>query len=169
MRPPFLKLGGEDNFADYQTEFHRLLPSGLIDFLGNQVNFPPGSCHHICYKQSDVRSSSSPRDQWRQDRAERIPWIKVALQKPTFICEGSRPMWVYLVEIEQDRGNNLVPELFCVVVDARDVEPETPGTVYFVTGYTISFREWNDKKKNGRWIHPPPKPYKPGKIKKKKT
>ena len=77
-------------------------------------------------------------------------------------------MWVYLLEIAQDRQNKLLPELFCVVVDARDVKPGMPSTVYFVTGYTISFREWNDKKKNGKWIHPPPRPYKTDKIKKKK-
>lgn len=167
MRPPFLKRGGENNFSDYQKEFDALLPSGLTDVLGNNVIFRQDRCHHICYKSEDVRWNKGPRDQWRQDRAERIPWIKAALQTPKFIRISTGTTWAYLLDIAGDRENDLSPELFAVFVEASEVTPDTPGEVYFLTGYVINIREWEDFKKNKPWVYPKeePKSLKPKKKK----
>ncbi len=143
MRPPLLALGGEENFTDYQNEFDKLLPSGLSDILGNQVIFDRDRCHHICFKPEDKQWNKGPRDQWRQDRAERIPWIKAALEKPNFIRISTGKIWAYLLEVKEDKQNNLSPELFVAIVNSNEVKPGNPGQVHFITAYTINFKQWN--------------------------
>ena len=167
MRPSFLQLGGEDKFAEYQSEFDRLLPSGFMDVLGNCVIFSRDRCHHICYKSTNTKWNKGIRDQCRQDRAERIPWIKAALETPKFIRISTGQIWAYLLEVKGEAQNNLSPELFAVFVNAEKATPENPGEVYFVTGYAVTIREWDEFKKNRPWIYPKnePKPLKPKKKK----
>jgi hypothetical protein len=161
MRPPFLQLGGEDKFADYQTEFNKLIPSIVIDVLGNEVYIARERCHHICFKEEEEGAS---RDQWEQERAERIPFIKAALERPKFICLGERRSWVYLYEVERDVENGLEPELFCVIVDYKNAKPGIPGRVRLLTGYRIYNQKWTAFKQNHLQIYP----HKPLKPKKKK-
>lgn len=158
MRPPFLLSGGEENFNAYQTEFDALFCSGFNDILGNEVIFSQNRCHHICYKSEDKKWNKGRRDQWIQARAERIPWIYAALKTPDFIRISYGEIWAYLLAVEQDRENNLPPELFVAIVNSNGVKPNRPGTVYFMTGYTITFKQWNEFKKNHPWIYPPDTP-----------
>lgn len=166
MRPPFLSYRDEEDFAAIQAEFDCLLPSGLVDVLGNSVIFGRDRCHHVCYKPEDRRWNKGPRDQWRPDRAERIPWIREALMNPNYIRVSTGLLWVYLLEVKEDRANNLGPELFATIVNSNGVQPAIPGTVHFITGYTISYQEWNEFKRNRPWIYPSEVP-KPAKSKKK--
>lgn len=167
MRPLYLKLGDESNFHEYQSAFDALFSSGLTDVLGNKVIFNKDRCHHICYKPEDKRWNKGPRQVWRQERAERIPWIKEALLSPKYIRISTGQSWAYMLEVKEDQQNNLLPELFVAIVDAAKVTAEKPGEVYFLTAYTVSIQEWEEWKKNRPWIYP--KEQKPLKPKRKKS
>ena len=160
MRPPLLALGDETHFADYQKQFDDLLPSGFIDVLGNRVVFNRDRCAHICYKPENKRWNTGPRDQWEQDRAERIPWIPAALQAPKYIRATTEngKMWAYMLEVPADTQSDLKPELYAAIVDAGQVDPDRTGAVWFVTAYTITNAEWQEWKRNRPWIYPSPAP-----------
>src|ERR1700691_5014502 len=139
MRPPLVQLGGSENFAAYQAMFDQLYhTSPTVDVLGNVVIFNRDRCEHVCFKSSDRVWNKGQRDNWSQERAERIAWIRLALETPNFIRETPTGSWVYLREIPADRENNLAPELYAAVVDATEHKHSKAKQVYFLTAFRIT-------------------------------
>src|SRR5438128_2282104 len=135
QRPPMLRLGGEEAFGAYQREFDRLYCSSpLTDVLGHRVQFPPQACRHVCFKPVEEDPYSRlPRQDWAQERAERIPWIGAALAAPGTEVRPNiqRPdRYSYILVVEADLTAGWPQEYFGVVT-----EPVGPGTVEFVTAF----------------------------------
>ena len=155
--PPLCQLGGEETFPQYQARFDQLYPTPVIDVLGRSVRFENESCHHVCFERpAGQKFAKVPRDQWRQECADRIEWIKHALTAPYEIRPGNRPGYdVYLVSWE----------VWSTVGRARDrflvsAEVEGPAMVRFVTAYAANLDTWNKARDIGPCRYPPPKPKK---------
>ena len=166
MRPPFLQLGDSANFAAYQDEFDKRYREGVTDVLGNLVVFDKDRCHHVCFKSEDTVHNKGPRSAWSQERAERIAWIKTALETPKYIRCSPTGNWVYMIEVEADQQNNLNQELFIVIVTAGT--KRRPANIFFRTAYSISGQQWSNFKKTEQIYNAvAPPPLKPKKRKQK--
>lgn len=161
-RLPLLELGGEDAFPDYEAAFDRIYRAGpVVDVLGNLVEFPPGACRHVCFKPPEADPYGRlPREVWSQERAERIPWIDVALSDPGTEVRPNiaRPDRLsYFLTVEADPARGLPVEYYGIVA-----EPQGPGLMTFITGFPLgdhaTFARW---RRAGARLYPPPAPPKP--------
>jgi hypothetical protein len=157
-RLPLLQLGGEEAFAAYQAEFDRLYRSGPVtDVLGNRIAFPPYACRHICFKpEEEDPYGRRPRAAWAQERAERIPWIHVALTDPGTEVRPSHQVegrLAYLLLMEADPAAGYGPQYYGVFVEAI-----SPGQVTFLTAYLLDASTWAKARRGGRRLYPPPEP-----------
>lgn len=155
-RPPLLELGGEESFSSYKAAFDRLYSSGRVaDVLGNRIEFPPSACRHVCFKPvAEDPYGRLPRQVWAQERAERIPWILLALSdigtevRPN-VQRPDRLSYALIVEADPIAG--LSQEYFGVVT-----EPTDPGEVLFVTAFPMEHSYWARWRRGGRRLYPPP-------------
>lgn len=156
-RPPLLQLGGEESFRRYRREFQRLYQSEvspITDVLGNLVLFPEHSCRHVCFK-GDVgdRYSRSRRENWSQERAERIGWIQFALcdlrteVRPNDHDPDNRLNYIFIAEA--DPPNGLEQEYFVVVAERSD-----RVTMTFITAYAIDHAAWRKYRQAGAALYP---------------
>jgi hypothetical protein len=155
-RPPMLRLGGEEAFANYQREFDRLYRSGPVkDVFGRLVVFPPDACEHVCFKdQREDRYRRAPRV-WTPERAERIPWILAALTapeevRPSHQTDGHQ---AFLLLVEGDPAAGTAWERFGVYA-----EPIAAGRAAFVTAFPMDRWYWDAARLKGPRLYPPPKP-----------
>jgi hypothetical protein len=164
-RPPLLTLGGKEAFDAYQAEFNRLYHDPLnpvVDILGRTVEFTPDACKHVCYKgQDDDPWSQRPRE-WSQERAERIPWIRLALTDPgTEVRPNFRDpdRFSYILILEADPAQGLSREFYGVIT-----RPLPGKRVEFLTGFPFDFDYWKQMRDGGAPLYP----YKPRTGPKKK-
>jgi hypothetical protein len=167
-RPELLKLGGEEAFAAYRGVFNQRYrgQAPVRDVLDRQVVFELDACWHVCSQAAPGDTRHAKPRVWTQERAERILWIEPALTdaqteiRPSHMTEGRE---VYLFWVPADPAAGLNQERFYVVV-----EPIDEARVLFVTAYPIGERYWNEAKRKGPRLYPPPKPPKPRRRKRGK-
>ncbi len=152
-RPALLKLGGEERYADYESEFDRLLRrSPVQDALGRLVEFPPHACQHVCFKpQNADRYGRAARDVWDPHRAERIPWILPVIQSPDDVRPSQqgpdRECWLALVR--PSGLEDAVDERFVVCLQAVSSTEAT-----FLTAFPIERAYWDAVRRGGPAIYP---------------
>ena len=88
--PTLLSCGGHEFFAEYSRVFDELYRAQpFVDVLGRTVTFDDESCRHVCFEKDPFHRSNPAmkhtRLVWSQERAERIPWIGLALSDPAEI------------------------------------------------------------------------------------
>jgi hypothetical protein len=157
MRPPFLNLRGEEDAALYQAEFDLLYHTEAVyDVLGNKVLFEPNRCEHVCLKSSDEIWNKGPREQWSQERAERIRWILATLCNPYEIRPdvqlkpGDKTKTrIYLLRMEADLELQMPQEYYCVYTTV-----EAKRLVRFQTAFPITREKWNNLRKQGPCYYP---------------
>ena len=145
MRLQLLKLGGYENFAEYEKKFKEIYESRtLYDVLENEVLFNDPSvngdksCSHVCFGGSVGHWGNITY--WSQERAERILWIEAALTSPNIkihndsVHEKRRR---YLLVVDAVPEENLPTEFFCVIVEVKNKK-----TVNFVTAYPIEAKQY---------------------------
>jgi hypothetical protein len=158
-RPALLQLGGQEAFVAYRAEFDRLYRSGAVrDVLGNHVEFPTDACRHVCFKPTEEDPYGRlARDVWSQERAERIPWILVALTDPGIEVRPNpqRPDRLsYILVVDAEPLVGLPQEYFGAVC-----EPTRSGVVQFVTAFPMDQAYWARWRRAGRRFYPPtPRP-----------
>ena len=129
MRPPLLNLRGEEDKALYQAEFDRLYHADPVyDVLGNKVLFRSDRLEHVCLKSSDEVWNKGPREQWSQERAERIRWILPTLTSPYEV----RP------DVQLKPGEKTKTRIYLLRMDA---DPEREGR----RSFTACTRRWKEK------------------------
>ena len=163
-RPPLLALPGLDIDADYDQaleEFQRLYldpAHPIIDPLGRRVRFEPEDFIHVCYKQEAGRwdpYKRLPRDQWREDRAARIPWISIALTapetqiRPSPVRSGDHRQ-SYVVIVPADSKAGLEQEFFGAFVRGTSDSTE----VRFLTAYRLDLATYKKVKLGGPLLYP---------------
>jgi hypothetical protein len=155
LQTPLLVLGTccEAAFPEYEQYFNEAYRAGpVFDRFGRRVIFTPDRAHHVCFanpRHSEQKVKSRPV--WREDRAQRIPWIMVALTHPTCqLKENKEPgMWNYLIRM-QITHPAMICNYYTVVVEPRRNGEE----VKFVSAYRIDDREWQNSIKM-KSIRPP--------------
>jgi hypothetical protein len=166
LRPPLLALGGETAFAAYQTEFDRLYHSAPIgDILGRGVEFRRDACEHVCYKGREEDPYGKLPRTWSQERAERIPWILLALTDPRTEVRPNfrhRERFSYILIIEADPARGYSREFYGVIT-----RPISPGRVEFLTGFPFHFDYWRQMRDGGAPLYPF-RPRKPKGLKRKR-
>jgi hypothetical protein len=148
-RPPLLCLGGSEAFPAYQAEFARLYDGvTILDVLGRNVSFSSAACEHVCFK-ADERGS---RRIWSQERAERIPWIRVALTQPNEVRPSHQreKNQVHLLLLEAEPSEGVTKEFFGVYV-----RPLSDTAVEFVTAFPLDERYWQQARRGGKPLYPP--------------
>lgn len=149
-----LELDGEDQADDYIKEFHRLHPSGeIIDVLGRRVLFRPADARHVCYMTAQDSYNAGKRAVWSLERAQRIPWIRFALEQPFEIRPNKVDnRYTYLTRVcQKSEGEE---EYYCVIVECSP-ENKAEKIAYFVTAYNIQLSDWDNYRKEGIQIYPP--------------
>jgi len=157
MRPPLLNLRGEEDLPLCQQEFDLLYHAEPVyDVLGNKVLFEPDRCEHVCLKSSDGVWNKGPREQWSQERAERIRWILPTLCTPYEVrpdvqlrSGDTTKTRVYLLRIDADPDNQMPQEYYCVYATK-----EGRRLVRFQTAYPITREKWNNVRKIGPCFFP---------------
>ncbi len=157
MRPPLLNLRGEEDVALCQDEFDRLYHTEAIyDVLGKKVLFGDDRCKHVCLKSNDEVWNKGPREQWSQERAERIRWILPTLCNPYEVRPDIqlRPgdktkTRIYLLRMDADPETGAPQEFYCVYTLV-----ENKGSVSFQTAYPITREKWNSLRKKGPCFYP---------------
>ncbi len=153
-RPPLLELDGEEKFSAYQREFNRIYRYGFVtDVLGNEVVFERSACWHVCFEPKEKdQYSRRRRNVWSQARAERIPWIMIALShsgtevRPNDQDPDNRLN--YLLDIDADPAKGWGREFFCDVTEKTEA-----NTVAFITAFPIDQQYWaNAAVPDGRFI-----------------
>lgn len=153
--PPLLRLGGPKAFASYKAEFNRLYRSGVIvDALGRRVAFNGDSCHHVCFKpKGDDPYFRKPRTEWIEERAERIPWIGLALATPTEI-RPDRQMpdrrQACLLRLPARPTEGLAEQFFYVAIALQDA----PEIVQFLTAFPCDRKYWSNARQGGACLFP---------------
>ena len=155
-----LLLGGIENFIHYRNRFRELYQSKpIFDVLGRKVVFQENACKHVCFKTAEPeRFQQLPRDSWSQERAERIPWIRLALTEP----EEVRPSHVnptnqaYFVTVSSSSESTVSDECFLVLVKPLG------EWVEFVSAFPIDQAYRAQVKRSGPRIYPAPAPQKAG-------
>lgn len=155
-RPLLLQLGGEESFRQYKQQFHQMYQaSEVIDVLNNRVEFAESACHHVCFKgDEEDRYSRSRRENWSQERAERIGWIKVALTGVTTEVRPDRAIYNrlnYLLIVDADPERQLPQEFYCVVAERIDAR-----TVTFITAFPLDHQGWAGRRRAGKALSPTP-------------
>ena len=169
MRPPLKNFGGHPEFHQYRTWFrslYRVPNKQIFDVIRRQVLFgqyPPfEDAAHVCY--GGPKENVGKVEEWKEERAERIAWIELAITSPNFIVTGNTPNGqVYLLYLGPDPGTVQEPEYYCVVVNAYE---SRLNEVEFVTAYDVTYTEYDRMRKYGSQIYPKPTPRR---RKKKKT
>ena len=153
-RPATLALGGEDSFPAYRAEFDGLYGSAaVVDVLGNTVRFAASACRHVCFRPEEADPYSQlPREVWSPERAERIPWILIALTDPGTevrpnVQRPDRLSYILVVEAVPDQG---FPQEYYGVV----TEPVGPGVVEFVTAFPFDHAYWARWRTGGAPLYP---------------
>ena len=168
LRLSLLQLGGEDAFERYHARFRELYHSDPIhDVLGRQVEFPPHSCRHVCFKTEHEDSyGKEKRAVWNQARAERIEWILQALLNPQEIRpshqrDDHQAYFLGVCVVRLETPDRL--ERFGVYVSA------TPKAtvVTFLSAYPMEEPYWRKTREAGPAIYPPPAPKAPKKKRRK--
>lgn len=73
--PPLLNLASKDEYCKYFEENY--CRQVIFTFDKIRVMFPKGAFNHAFYKSSSRRENK--KDLFSEERAQRMPWIKVAL------------------------------------------------------------------------------------------
>jgi len=157
MRPPLLKLHGEEDFALCQAKFGSLYhKEPIYDVLGNKVLFEPSRCDHVCFKSNDEVWNKGPRKQWSQVRAERIPWILPTLYtpyevRPDIQISGSNKTKtrLYLLRMDADFETGMAQEYYCVYTSV-----EGKKLMRFQTAYPVTREKWNSLRRIGPCYYP---------------
>lgn len=154
LQTPLLVFGtcSEADFPEYERYFNETYRAGpVFDRFGRRVIITPDRAHHVCFanpRHNEQKVKSRPV--WREDRAQRMPWIMVAFTHSTCLLkENKEPgMWNYLIRMQiihpvMDR------EYYMVVVEPRKKGEE----VRFVSAYKIGDHEWQNamKRKSVPW------------------
>ncbi len=156
LQTPLLVLGTccEADFPKYEQYFNETYRAGpVFDRCGRRVIFTPDRAHHVCFanpRHNEQKVMSRPV--WRADRAQRIPWIMVALTHPTCqLKENKEPgSWNYLIRMQIAHPAMVCNYYKVVVVPRRNGEE-----VRFVSAYKIDDHEWQNAMKMKSV--PPPK------------
>lgn len=154
--PPLLTLGGAEAFAGYQAEFDRFYHSGEVrDALDRLVVFSEDRCKHVCFKDQPGDADRKLPRVWAQERAERIPWIRLALTMPVAIHPSHNMLGrqAYLLEGSLELPSGSRWERFIVYVEPE--QTRRPKKVWFVTAFppdTVKY--WNDAKNAAPRIYP---------------
>jgi hypothetical protein len=144
LQTPLLIFGdcGPSEFESYRAAFDAMyLKGAILDRFGRRIKFFDDSAEHVCYcKDQYDKRRPPPRERWRPDRAERIPWIEVALTHPTSVLkenkEKGRENYLIVMQILSESG--LKSEYYHVVV-----QPRRNGTeADFKTAYRLDLQQW---------------------------
>lgn len=73
--PALLKLPSQDDYREHFEHTYCVQP--ILTFDGIEVRFRKDDFHHCCFESS---KRDSTKDQFSPQRAERLDWIKAALQ-----------------------------------------------------------------------------------------
>lgn len=158
-RLPLLKLGDFTAFDLYEWVFDRLYKEREIyDVFGHRVIFGdkrfngPYDSHHVCFGGVNV-NWRNPAGKWKQERAERILWIRRALSNPRILVypDNIPGRLRYLLVIEADPSKSKPQEYLCVILQIVD-----PNTKAFVTMFDITRQKWEEFKKKGPRYYPIP-------------
>lgn len=172
-RPALLDLTGltdEDAYTKARDEFARILlanpiidPRSLCITFDFNVNHAAAhdDCWHACFKQSPGARDpwkKQPRDTFRRDRAERIPWILETLtnKDETRIrrcpVPGDPDRDSYTLWMPGQTAKD-AQEPFGVFVRKLDNRRERA----FITGYTMDAATAQKVKDSGPLLYPAPK------------
>lgn len=76
--PPLLKLGSIKEYKQhYERHYQR---EKIFTYDGIRVYFKPQTFGHAFYKNS--KNTAGPKDEFSPERAERMDWVKAALESP---------------------------------------------------------------------------------------
>ena len=121
MLPP--QVLGFNNPSDFRTYFFKHFVWAIVMAnrcgIETRVMFTIDTWEHVFFPHGQV---------FKLDRAERMPWILEALQRPEEICEGHEGMRDVYLLTAQKWGED-----FCVVVR----KPNRKGVSHFVTAYPL--------------------------------
>jgi hypothetical protein len=145
LQTPLLIYGtsSAEDFPMYERHFHESYRAGpVIDRFGRRVIFTPDRAHHVCFANPRHRKSDDmSRPVWRPDRAQRIPWILVALTHPTAVLKenqepGNQGYLIAMQVVEE----TVRREYYQVIVRPRGDGSE----VKFLTAYTLDDYQWRN-------------------------
>jgi hypothetical protein len=141
-----------DDFPKYERYFNDTYRTGpILDRFGRRVIFREGSARHICFaKDQYEKSKTADRDTWRPDRAQRMPWIYVALTHTSSVLKENKEAGRqnYLVRMQLTGQSGFQVDYYQVIVSPDRRGPE----VYFVSAYRLDLHDWTEaiKRKNVR-------------------
>jgi len=158
LKTPLLMFGTccEADFPEYEQFFNATYRGEpVFDRFGRRVTFTPDRAHHVCFANPHHDQKEKSRPTWREDRAQRIPWIMVALTHTTSVLKENKwpGMWGYLV-IMQIVEPIFARDYFQVVVEPRKNGEE----VKFITAFKLDNVGWQNAMKMKSI--PPPRPKK---------
>jgi hypothetical protein len=144
---PSLPLVLYETVVEYKTHYKRHYCQGNIrTHDGMRVFFPITKFEHAFYESS---TKDGKKDSFSRTRAERINWIRHALEDPDAeIYQGWNK---YTKCYECSRRTSLVYENFVVVIEINSRSSQDKITATFITAYVADSNTIEKIKNSPRW------------------
>ena len=138
--PPLLMLSSENEYLKYFEENY--CQQKIFTFDKIRVMFPKGAFNHAFFTSSSRRENK--KDIFAEERAQRMPWIKVALADATaeLYCgwDNKRKCVV------ENRRVCIVVRDYVVIIQMRD-----KGKAFFISAFIADQQALNKIRLNEKW------------------
>ena len=138
--PPLLMLSSENDYLKYFEENY--CQQKIFTFDKIRVMFPKGAFNHAFFKRSSRRQNK--KDIFAEERAQRMPWIKVALADATaeLYCGWDNKR----KRVVENRRVCIVVRDYVVIIQMRD-----KGKAFFISAFIADQQALNKIRLNEKW------------------